>query len=553
MTGCANATRIAPDAGSTAAARGARNGAGRFAREQDGSITVFALVIFVAMLVASGMAIDFMNHERQRSNLQATLDRAVLAAASLNQPLDPKFVVGDYLTKAGLDGFTVDVEVQEGLNFRTVRASASSEVNAIFLKMIGIDSLSLQSSSTAEERISNIEISLVLDLSNSMNSFSRLANLKTAASEFVETILTDDEEGRISISIVPYTGQVNLGPRLAQEYNISDEHSFSHCLELDGSDFLTTGLSFLQPIQRAGHFDPWFTSNPPTMTFCPTAHPSQEIFPFSNNIEVLQTRINSMIADGNTSIDIGMKWGTILLDPGTRPVISNLVASNDVPEEFEGRPYDWDEPDALKIIVLMTDGENFEKFRLKPEYRDGPSNLWVNTWDGNFSLYNPNNGKYHVRHLGVWRDDPWGNGETTNCGWQRIGWNWQWVCETISEPGEAIRLDYPDVWNMMSIRWHADNIIGPAYGNSTRNSWRTLPRTSTNAATKDARLASVCNAAKNAGIIVFGIGFEAPVHGANTVRNCASSPSHYYDVQGLQISNAFNAIAKTIQKLKLVQ
>ena len=37
------------------------------------------------------------------------------------------------------------------------------------------------------------------------------------------------------------------------------------------------------------------------------------------------------------------------------------------------------------------------------------------------------------------------------------------------------------------------------------------------------------------------------------MRDCASSPGHFYDVRGSGISLAFQSIANNIQKLKLTQ
>ncbi len=99
-----------------------------FAREESGTMLIFGLTIFMMVLVATGMAIDFMRHENMRSRLQATLDRAVLAAADLDQTNDPQAVVEDYFAKSGLTNYELNVQVDEGLNYRTVTADASSVV-----------------------------------------------------------------------------------------------------------------------------------------------------------------------------------------------------------------------------------------------------------------------------------------------------------------------------------------------------------------------------------------------------------------------------------------
>jgi hypothetical protein len=37
------------------------------------------------------------------------------------------------------------------------------------------------------------------------------------------------------------------------------------------------------------------------------------------------------------------------------------------------------------------------------------------------------------------------------------------------------------------------------------------------------------------------------------MQYCASSDAHYYDVDGIDISNAFASIAQTINQLRLIQ
>ena len=71
--------------------------------------------------------------------------------------------------------------------------------------------------------------------------------------------------------------------------------------------------------------------------------------------------------------------------------------------------------------------------------------------------------------------------------------------------------------------------------------------------TKDDRTKQICDAAKDEGIIVFSIGFEAPYSAEVVLKDCASSDSHYFDVDGLEIADAFAAIATSIRQLRLTQ
>ena len=92
----------------------------RFAREEDGVFTILALFMIMMMVLVGGIQLDFMRHEMERSRLQAVADRAVLAAADLDQTLDPSAVVKDYFAKAGMIDYLSNVTVANGLNFRTV-------------------------------------------------------------------------------------------------------------------------------------------------------------------------------------------------------------------------------------------------------------------------------------------------------------------------------------------------------------------------------------------------------------------------------------------------
>jgi hypothetical protein len=67
----------------------------------------------------------------------------------------------------------------------------------------------------------------------------------------------------------------------------------------------------------------------------------------------------------------------------------------------------------------------------------------------------------------------------------------------------------------------------------------------------DYLLDNICDAAKEKKIIIWSIGFEVTDHGADVMRNCASSPSHFFRVEGVEITEAFSSIARQINQLRL--
>ena len=89
-----------------------------FRDDENGSIIIFTLFLLILMLAIGGMAVDFMRFECERAVLQSTADRAVLAAADLDQDADQKQVVIDYFEKAGLSGAIVGEPNVEDLGGR---------------------------------------------------------------------------------------------------------------------------------------------------------------------------------------------------------------------------------------------------------------------------------------------------------------------------------------------------------------------------------------------------------------------------------------------------
>ena len=83
-----------------------------------------------------------------------------------------------------------------------------------------------------------------------------------------------------------------------------------------------------------------------------------------------------------------------------------------------------------------------------------------------------------------------------------------------------------------------------------RSSWYYTKYTANQA---NSMLSSICSAAKGKGIVIWSVGFEVTDASANIMRSCASSPSHFFRVEGEEITEAFQAIASQINQLRLVQ
>lgn len=451
----------------------------RFGRDESGVATIFACFMIMMMILVGGIGVDLMHNEMERTRLQNTLDRAILAAADLDQTINPSDVVADYFLKSGFPGQPGSVTVDQGLNYRIVTASASTTHPTQFMHLMGVDQLSVPATGTAEERITNVEISLVVDLSGSMEWNNRLENLQDAATTFINSLIRPETQDLISISMVPYSEHVNVGWGIFSQLNTIHRHNYSYCVEMPNSEFGSAALNTAITYDQAQHYQWNYNgySNIVDDTVCPR-RTFESILPFSQSVADLQNNIDQFTPRAGTSIFMGVKWGAALLDPSTRGIVDNLISGGSVDHVFSGRPVDYTDEETLKTMVVMTDGKNDRSYRIA-------------SW-----AYDSNSEYVH-----------WSN---------------------------------YNLWFYLTKYVHS----------SQRSQYYWQKYT---AAQGDTLTNSICTAAKNQGIIIWGVGFEVDDHGANVLRNCSSSPSHFFRVEGVEISDAFTAIASQINELRLTQ
>ena len=471
------------------------------------------------LVVAAGMAVDFMRHEMHRAELQDALDRGVLAAASLTQVRPAEDTIRGYMRTTAFIGpdYRLAVDDNRTIHNRTISAQAEFDIRTYFLKIIGMPTLTVAARGAAIEGKQDIEISLALDVSTSMSSCtatipanelgtnptagvpstcdhwsgtptaSRLEVMKTSAQEFIDLVINDETKETVTLSLVPFAGQVNPGPVAFNKLRNADIHPYSYCVEFDGSDFgnawmpLDRSLDQMQYFSLSSYYNRADLDPTVERGWCPGGN-DEEIEYHSNDAETLKARIGGLKTHEATGTQYGMKWASMLLDPSSRSLTSDLVTAGDVKTKFAARPAEYTDSDTLKFVVLMTDGRTTDQWRVKPGAYDSAA------------------------------DRDW------------------WA------------VNIPD-WNSTQFNF-ANDINQSAVSRSDARS----------------QFLANCTAAKEAGVVVFTIGYDidkTDVAGGGQDAHsdlvaCASSPSHFYDAKGIELTSAFEAIAATIQKLKLI-
>lgn len=472
-----------------------------FCKNEDGGILIMSLMLLIVMLILGGMAVDFMRFESRRALLQSVTDRAVLAAAELDQTIAPRDVVFDYFEKAGFAGAIIgEPNIVRVAGSRSVQVGAEIALNTFFLRLAGIDTLEAPAASAAVEGTGNIEISLVLDISGSMNNrvyvpgrgdVRKYILLREAATGFVDSLLKPEYHDQISMSLVAYSANVSIGDELFDALKTtpativdSDTNvSFTNparCLDFTPAEFATTTFDPARTYDQVERFD-YFSSSSNSQVLEPSCPKEsyEGIIPLTQDADQLKGAINQHSPRTYTAIHLGVKWGVSLLDPSMRDLLAYVPS---VDPAFAGaRPSDYATASSalstVKYLVLMTDGENVAGRRIKPEYYDTAE--------------------------------------------------------------EQLR------WNTYNFQYWDRYIDGNRRGVSQ------YTRTGYSATQADAWMQSMCNAAKARNITIFSIAMGATSHGEDEMRECASTTSHYFATEGEALNDIFENIAKQITDLRL--
>ncbi len=531
----------------------------RFFRSESGSLLVFSLFLFIVILMICGKAVDLVRTEHRRVALQNTADTAALASSRLDQEGDARALVESYFDAAGHRDALENVQVNSSNNARSVVIATRDSMSTIFMNLMGINSLPIGTSTRAEQSATDIEISVVLDISSSMNGSQRLPRLKAAMNTFIDEIIPDDplaSSSEISVSIVPYSMTVNPGV-LGPHYNIQGKHARNDCVWFENVDFETLAIDPTAPIERYSHYadgsSGYNADGTVNLPYCPT----NAILPLETDRQNLFDAVDALRGWDATGIDVGVKWGLHLLDPSFRSVANTLIDDGDVVEEMRGRPGAYSDKLVTKILILMSDGENDGQRDLWPELREGPSPIFIHPVTGDYSVLlqdglaadgsnrtNDTNSRWYHQDsddIENFPDYPSASGSTD---WDEVD-------------SRLVQLDWPDVFNIVKTTQLAGRFFqtGRDAGYIDDTSWNHYRNPYSNRISQTAteqRLSDICRLARDQDVLIYGIIFDPPnERSRTTIRDCAGSDANFFPVQGLEISTAFSAIAREVTKLRL--
>lgn len=314
-----------------------------FAKDRRATSTLMFGLVSIPLIGAVGAMSDYSTAADARTKLQAVADSVALKLAKNHTAkTDPELQAeGDALVRALMTGRadatvgTVNVtRVSQKIN-----VVATGSAAARFSKFFGSGNTPIKVTAQSVWGNRKLEIVLVLDNTLSMNSSGKMTALKTAATNFINTMEdAATEADSVKIAIVPFNTTVKVGTSYSTATwltlnNIpsAQRPSWDGCV-MDRDQSYDVNDDVPVPGTLA-------TLYPARM--CPYSSLAT-IMPLSTNFAALRTKISGMTPAGNTNVTIGVAWGHAML-------------SNQAPMT-EAAAYGTANVD--KIMIVLTDGDN---------------------------------------------------------------------------------------------------------------------------------------------------------------------------------------------------
>lgn len=334
----------------------------RLGRAESGGVAAAVGLAVVPLVLALGLAVDAGMAYGAHSKLQGAIDAAVLASAraasaegadieaDARMYFDANFP-SDYL---GSELIAFDTSFNEDTRELTVDAEIA--IPTSFMRIAGWSTMPVAASATAQHLLSGMELALVLDVTGSMDDpdpagGTKLEALQAASGTLLDVIYGENETiPDVSISIVPYNTEVNLGADRTDLLTGFDPSAYGSdgwkgCVEarnqpFDQDDTPPSEEPFTAFLWEAGEGTGYNPSEDPN-AYCPDS----EVLPLTAEKSVLEGHIEGLEADGFTMTNVGFTWGWRTISPRWLGEWGGAEA-----------PVDYDHPTINKAIIFMTDG-----------------------------------------------------------------------------------------------------------------------------------------------------------------------------------------------------
>jgi Flp pilus assembly protein TadG len=185
-----------------------------FLKDRSGNVAVMFALAVIPVISAGGAAVDVSRAMYVKSRLQGALDAAALAVGGQAHlpPADQRALAQRYFDanypagEIGVPG-TLNVTLGE----RTIDMSATASVPTTMMRVVGINTMTVDAEVEVTKEMKGLELVLVLDNTGSMASSGKMTALKNSATDLLQILYNGQpSHERVKIGVVPFDQTVRL-------------------------------------------------------------------------------------------------------------------------------------------------------------------------------------------------------------------------------------------------------------------------------------------------------------------------------------------------------
>lgn len=533
-----------------------------FHRDTSGNFGLTFGILAVPVILAGGLAVDYVGLSVEKSGLQNAADAAALAVAregDITQQQAEAIARSIVSANYGFSAAQVSVELKDGV----AGVQATVERPLVFGGIMGKSSMPVTAFAEATYAFTKYEIALVLDTTGSMAG-GKLSSMQDAVIGLVDGMMDlGMQKDQIKFALVPYAGFVNVGPEYGPTINGLGQ------IVKPGADWLDQDAK--APVPQSdlpsefSRFAMFKHLNVKWPGCVETRVPKKNALHDVDDTVPDVTDVNSLFTPffAVDEPDNAWKYPNSYLPDGGTPIKGKNATEADREAQLSryGQTGKYVKPNTAVDAILQT-----LKWK-KPKIDNSPSSFYSNKKDPKGPGFgceveplvpltaSASEITKTVKKLKA-------NGSTNML--EGVMWGWRVLSSREPFTGgasesdssvEKIMIFLTDGQNSFG---NLNNDLGSGYtsmGYLVDGRLDNLTAASTGQTNDalDKKTLAACTNAKDDGIEIFTIRLEEPDAGTGTLLSeCASSKSHYFDAPSRsQLSPIFDAIKKGVVKLRL--
>lgn len=193
-----------------------------FLKERSANFAVIMALAMIPIVIGSGAAVDYSRAYMVKSRLSNALDQAGLAVGSSNPSGDLNDVLNRYFfANYPTEKIGVPAAPSMTINDGVIELSVDANIETAFLKLIGINSITVTANSQIVRETTGLEIVLALDNTGSMANNGKIDALRVAAQDMIDILFKDEQNPeKLFMGLVPFVATVNIGKDQSDFVNI---------------------------------------------------------------------------------------------------------------------------------------------------------------------------------------------------------------------------------------------------------------------------------------------------------------------------------------------